>query len=60
MLKPLLALFQAGRVPADRDESVQTLIAALGGPAELALVLELVERQNGSRPPRGGPRCCRP
>ena len=29
----------------DRDESVQTMIASLGGPAELALVLELAETQ---------------
>ncbi|WP_250847021.1 PVC-type heme-binding CxxCH protein [Aquisphaera insulae] len=45
VLKPLLRLFREGRVPADQDESVETLIASLGGPPELALVLDLAENQ---------------
>ena len=47
VLKPLLELVRAGRVPADRDEGVQTLIASLGGPRELAMVLELAGSENG-------------
>ena len=46
VLGPLLALFQAGRIPTDRDESAQSLIASLGGPAELALVLDLATKEN--------------
>jgi putative heme-binding domain-containing protein len=41
-VKPLLALLQAGKVPGAQDESVQTLIATLGQPADLAAVLDLV------------------
>ena len=42
IVKPLLTLLQEGKVPSDRDESVQTLIATLGDPSELAVVLDLV------------------
>lgn len=52
VLRPLLALFQAGKVPADRDESVQGLIAALGGPDELALVLDLIQNDGDLSPAR--------
>jgi putative heme-binding domain-containing protein len=42
VVKPLLALLREGRVPADQNEKVQGLIATLGGPDELAAVLDLV------------------
>jgi putative heme-binding domain-containing protein len=42
IVKPLLALIKSGRVPKDQDEYVQTAIARLGGPAEMAVVLDLV------------------
>ena len=41
-VKPLLALLEAGKVPGAQDESVQTLIATLGEPDDLAAVLDLV------------------
>ncbi len=41
-VKPLLALLRAGKVPGAQDESVQTLIATLGGPEDLGAVLDLV------------------
>lgn len=47
VLKPLLDLYQSGRVPADRDESAMNLIAKLGGPDELAPLFGLVERGEG-------------
>ncbi len=37
---PLLKLVQAGKLPADAEEKALGLLAARGGPAELALVLE--------------------
>ena len=51
-VKPLLSLLKAGKVPSNQDESVQTLIATLGGPADLGVVLDLV-LTDGSLP---GPR----
>ena len=42
IVKPLLALLREGKVPRERDESVQTLIATLGDPSDLAVVLDLV------------------
>ena len=42
IVKPLLALLKAGKVPKEQDENVQTLIARLGGPGDLAVVLDLV------------------
>jgi putative heme-binding domain-containing protein len=42
VVKPLLALLRQGKVPANQDEKVQGLIASLGGPDELAAVLDLV------------------
>ncbi len=41
VVRPLLTLLRAGKVPADEEESVLTTIGALGGPAELSLVLDL-------------------
>jgi putative heme-binding domain-containing protein len=42
IVKPLLALLKSGKVPKDQDENVQTLIARLGGPDDLAVVLDLL------------------
>ncbi len=41
-VKPLLALFKEGKIPADQSENVQTAIARLGGPDDLAVVLDVV------------------
>ncbi|MBI1917305.1 MAG: HEAT repeat domain-containing protein [Planctomycetes bacterium] len=40
-VRPLVDLVRAGKVPRDREESVLTLIAALGSPQDLSLVLDL-------------------
>ncbi|APW63153.1 PVC-type heme-binding CxxCH protein [Paludisphaera borealis] len=45
VLKPLLSLYRSGRVPNEQDEAALNLITAVGGPNELALVLDLVERE---------------
>jgi putative heme-binding domain-containing protein len=42
VVRPLVDLVRAGKVPADRAEGVLTLIANLGGPPELALILDSV------------------
>jgi putative heme-binding domain-containing protein len=39
-LKPLVELLKGGKIAKDREEGVLTLITALGGPAELTLVLD--------------------
>jgi putative heme-binding domain-containing protein len=52
IVKPLLALLQQGKVPPERDESVRTLIAALGQPDELGVVLDTVV----ASPSLSGPR----
>src|SRR5205823_5335033 len=36
----LVELTRAGKVPADREEAVLTVIAARGGPRELGMILE--------------------
>jgi putative heme-binding domain-containing protein len=41
-LAPLVDLVKRGKVPAEGEESVLSVIAGLGGPAELQLVLERV------------------
>jgi putative heme-binding domain-containing protein len=41
-VQPLLELVKSGKVPRDREESVLALIAGLGGPKELALILDMV------------------
>ena len=58
VVKPLLALLREGKVPKDQDEKVQGLIATLGGPDELAAVLDVVLQGGVSAraPPRGAPR----
>ncbi|HKI30789.1 MAG TPA: PVC-type heme-binding CxxCH protein [Gemmataceae bacterium] len=50
----LVEVARAGKVPADREEAVMTVIAARGGPRELGMILESVvggrmsaERQEG-------------
>jgi putative heme-binding domain-containing protein len=42
VVEPLLALLREGKVPPEQDGRVQDLVATLGGPDELAAVLELV------------------
>jgi putative heme-binding domain-containing protein len=42
VVKPLVDLVQAGKVPAEREESVLAMIATLGGPRELAMMYRLV------------------
>ena len=42
IVKPLLALIKEGKVPNGQEEHVQTLIARLGDPQDLAIVLDLV------------------
>jgi putative heme-binding domain-containing protein len=39
-LKPLLDLLKSGKVSGDREESVLSLVAILGGPPELGMVFE--------------------
>ncbi len=41
VLSPLMKLLRSGKLPSDRQESVLLLIAALGGPAELRVILDL-------------------
>ncbi len=42
IVQPLLALLRDGKVPQNRDEAVQNLIARLGKPADLAVIFDLV------------------
>jgi len=51
-VKPLLDLLKSGKLGKDRDESVLALIAAVGGPGDLALVLERVLAKEGNTPAR--------
>ncbi len=51
-VKPLLAMLRAGKVPRDQDQSVQTQIASLGGPADLAVVLDMVLTDRSLPEPR--------
>jgi len=52
VLKPLLDLYRAGRVPGEQDEAALNLVATLGGPDELAMILGLVDRGEGASPAR--------
>ena len=52
VVKPLLALLREAKVPKDQDEKVQGLIATLGGPDELAAVLDLVLQGRSLPEPR--------
>src|SRR5208337_2892085 len=47
-LKTLLDLLKGGKVAKDREESVLSLIAALGGPGELSMVLDRVLAKEGN------------
>jgi putative heme-binding domain-containing protein len=47
-VKPLVDLLQAGKVPADREESVLTTVATLGGPAELGMILDGVLKEDAA------------
>jgi putative heme-binding domain-containing protein len=40
VVKPLVDLLRAGKVPAEREEGVLTVVAALGGPPELAMIFD--------------------
>ena len=51
-VRPLLALLKSGKVPGNQDEAVQTLIATLGGPTDLASVLDLVLSDASLKGPR--------
>ena len=47
-VKPLVKLIQDGKVAKDQEESVLTLLAALGGPPELGLVLDRALAKDGN------------
>jgi putative heme-binding domain-containing protein len=47
-VKPLMTLIQGGKVAKDQEESVLTLLAALGGPPELGLVLDRALAKEGN------------
>ena len=58
VLGPLVKLVKDGKAPPDQEESVLTLIATLGGPKELALVLDRAidgKAPARAREPAGGP-----
>jgi putative heme-binding domain-containing protein len=42
VVRPLVDLLRAGRVPAEREEGVLTVVAALGGPRELGMIFDSV------------------
>jgi putative heme-binding domain-containing protein len=42
VVKPLVELLKGGKVPKEREDTIITLIATVGGPQELDLVLDLV------------------
>jgi putative heme-binding domain-containing protein len=52
VVRPLLALLREGKVPAQQDANVQDLVATLGGPDELAAVLDLVLQGGSLAEPR--------
>jgi putative heme-binding domain-containing protein len=45
-IQPLVNLYRAGKVPKDRVDGVLALIAGLGGPQELALVVEVIRNDD--------------
>ena len=51
-LGPLVKLVKEGKAPPDQEEAVLTLIAALGGPKELALVLDRAVDEKAPAPQR--------
>ncbi|MDG3004025.1 PVC-type heme-binding CxxCH protein [Paludisphaera mucosa] len=52
VLQPLLALYKEGRVPHEQDAAALNLIAAVGGPAELGLLLDLIGKKDALPPAR--------
>ncbi|HEY1861196.1 MAG TPA: HEAT repeat domain-containing protein, partial [Gemmataceae bacterium] len=50
-LKPVVDLYRSGKVAKDREDGVLTLIAGIGGPAELAMVFD-VAREDATPAPR--------
>jgi putative heme-binding domain-containing protein len=46
VVRPLVALVKSGKVPADSIEGVLALLAGVGGPAELGLVLDRAASEN--------------
>lgn len=51
-LKPILDLLQSSKVASDREEGVLSLVAALGGPAELGMVLDRALKNDATAPAR--------
>ncbi len=41
-IKPLLEMLRAGKVPAEREENVLALVAAMGSPQDLQMIFDLV------------------
>ncbi len=48
VVKPLVDLIQGGKVPKDREDSILTSIAGVGGPQELDLLFDLVLSKEGT------------
>ncbi|WP_165251442.1 PVC-type heme-binding CxxCH protein [Paludisphaera soli] len=46
VLQPLLSLYKQGKVPHEQDAAALNLIAAVGGPAELGLLLDLIQNKD--------------
>src|SRR5262249_20066829 len=46
-LRPLVDLVRSGKVPAERQEGVLTVIAGMGGPNELGLILDGIVKEKG-------------
>ncbi len=52
VVKPLALAFQAGKIPKANEESVLTVIASLGQPRDLAMVLDLAVEPGATQTPR--------
>jgi putative heme-binding domain-containing protein len=48
VVRPLVDLIRTGKVPPEREESVLTVVAALGGPQELGMILDSVLAREGT------------
>eukprot|EP00913_Durusdinium_trenchii_P023331 g21909.t1 len=51
VVRPLIDLFKAGRIPANRQQDVLAVVASLGGPAEMRIVYDAALAAN-SKPSR--------
>jgi putative heme-binding domain-containing protein len=51
-VQPLVKLLKEGKVAKDREEQALTMLASLGGPAELTLVLDRALAKEGNTPGR--------